>query len=180
MKTIYLSGPISGRDEKEYTLHFYKAADEIFRRAGIEGLEIKTFNPVPCCKVCVGADASWHEYMRYCVARLAASDGIALLQGWEKSRGARLELELADALKIPVVYIEPPLDIEDDLSRFPAELRRYHIARHARCLENGFNDAFAEDCALAETVNRYLDPHGFEYIDGPAPVTVKEGNNGEI
>jgi hypothetical protein len=179
MKTIYLSGPVSGRSEREYSLHFYKVADEIYRRAGIEGLAIETFNPVPHCRVYVEPGAPWHECMRICVSQLARCDGIALLQGWESSRGARLELELADTLKIPVVYIEPPFGAED-LARLPGELDRYHLVRCARCLEDGFSEEFAEDRALAETANRYLDPHGFEYLDGPEPVIAKEGNDGEV
>jgi hypothetical protein len=179
MKTIYLSGPISGRDEKEYTLHFYKVADEIFRRIGLEGLGIDTFNPVPCGKECVGSGAAWHEYMRYSISRLARCDGIALLRGWEASRGARLELDLADKLKIPVVYLEPPVNVEG-FSRFPAELNRYFQARCEQCIARGYNEEFSEECALYETANRYLDPHGFEYLDGPEPVIVKEGNNGTL
>jgi hypothetical protein len=179
MKTIYLSGPISRRSEKEYPLHFYKAADDIYRRAALENLEINIFNPVHYCKETVRDGAPWHEYMRRCVSLLAGCDGIALLQGWENSRGARLELNLADALKIPVVYIEPPFDI-DGPDRFPGEVVRYFEARYARCIQKGYNEHFSEDLALHETANRYLDPHGFEYLDGPEPEITKEEYDGAI
>jgi hypothetical protein len=179
MKTVYLSGPVSGRPEKEYFAHFRGVADEISRRAAAEGLEVNTFNPVPYCKVRVEPGAPWHEYLRRCVSRLALCDGIALLQGWEASRGARLELDLADKLKIPVVYIEPPVEA-GGFSRFPAELNRYLQARYEQGIGGGFNEEFAEECALYETANRYLGPYGFEYLDGPGPEISKEGNNGTV
>jgi hypothetical protein len=117
--------------------------------------------------------------MRHGVSNLARCDGIALLQGWEASRGARLELDLADKLKIPVVYIEPPLDL-DGLPRFPGELNRYFQARYSQCLQKDYTEDFSEECALHETANRCLDPHGFEYLDGPEPEITKEGNDGAI
>jgi hypothetical protein len=117
--------------------------------------------------------------MRLCVAQLVSCDGIALLQGWENSRGARLELELADTLRIPVVYVEPPFCAED-LARLPDELDRYNLTRYALCLKDGFSEEFSEDRALAETANRYLDPHGFEYLDGPEPVITKEGSDVKV
>jgi hypothetical protein len=127
----------------------------------------------------VRPDAPWHKYMRRCIPRLARCDGIALLRGWEASRGALLELDLADRLNIPVVYIEPPLDI-DGLSRFPDELNRYFQNRYIQCIQGGYSEEFAEECALYETANRYLDPYGFEYLDGPRPEITKEGSNGTV
>jgi hypothetical protein len=180
MKTVYLSGPVSGRPEKEYSEHFYRAGGEIRRRAAADrpGM-IAAFNPVPYRKAKTEPGAPWHECMRYCVSRLAQCDGIALLQGWENSRGARLELDLADKLKIPVVYIEPPVNVEG-FSRFPAELNRYFQARYEQRIGQGYKEEFSEECALYETANRYLDPHGFEYLDGQEPEIVKEGNNGTL
>jgi hypothetical protein len=176
MKQIYLSGPVTGRPEEECARHFSGIAGEIRWRAGTAAVEATVpFDPVSYCRAKVSPGAPWHEYMRRCIPRLAGSDGIALLQGWEKSRGARLELDLADKLKIPLVYIEPPVDI-DGLSRFPAELNQYFQARYVRCLQRGYTEEFSEECALYETANRYLDPHGFEYLDEPS----KEENHGQI
>ena len=176
MKQIYLSGPVTGRPEEEYVRHFSGIADEIRRRAGAAAVEaVVPFDPVSYCRAKAGPTAPWHEYMRRCIPRLAGSDGIALLRGWEKSCGALLELDLADKLKIPLVYIEPPVDI-DGLFCFPAELNRYFQARYARCIGMGYSEEFSGECAVYETANRYLDPHGFEYLDEPS----KEENYGQV
>jgi hypothetical protein len=187
MKTIYLAGPISGRPEKEYTLHFYKAADEIRRRIQMEELEndVTLFNPVPYCKIQVDPGAPWHACMRHCLSRLALCDGIGLLQGWRGSIGARFELHIAVRLNIPVVYVEPPVRREDIMTQFPIDLTRYYQLRYLQGIQDGFSEDFAEDRALTETVHRYLDPHGFEYLnepgaDGPRSETSKEENHGTV
>jgi hypothetical protein len=182
MKTIYLAGPVSGRSEKEYTLHFYKAADEIRRRLQMEdlGQEVQVFNPVPSCKVKLEPGAPWHACMRHCVSQLALCDGIGLLQGWRGSIGARFELDIAVRLKIPVVYVEPPVRCEDIATLFPCDLARYYQLRYLQGVQDGFDETFAEDRALAETVHRYLDPYGFEYLDGPRSETSEEEQNGTV
>jgi hypothetical protein len=80
-----------------------------------------------------------------------------------------MELALAGELKIPVVYIEPPVDASTLALLFKKPVRsdipRYFESRIAAMEAKGFDEACIEDRALAETANRYLDPHGFEYID---------------
>jgi hypothetical protein len=169
MKTIYLAGPISGRPSEEYVLHFDDVAGELRRRIAADSLDIAVFNPVGYCDGVVDDGSPWHVYMRACIAQLATCDGIGLLQGWDKSRGALLELNTAIQLNIPVVYIEPPLSAFDLYTFFGndpvREPYRYYCQR-LRELET-INPDTAEDRAIVETVNRYLDPHGFEYIEEP-------------
>ena len=55
------------------------------------------------------ADASttpraWADYMRLDLVRLAKADVICLLDGWINSRGARLELHVAQELGMEVWY----------------------------------------------------------------------------
>jgi hypothetical protein len=191
MHYIYLAGPVSGRPEQEYLSHFDRVADEIRRKT--KGMDIAPFNPVRFCRDGrqIPQDAPWHLFLRACIPHLADSDGIGLLQGWEKSRGARMELFVAQELKIPVVYFEPPVD-DFSLALFHSnghidELYRYF---HQRVISNlrqqegiahmeiNPQGAFghghdphldiATDRAVFETANRYLDPHGFEYLDEPS------------
>jgi hypothetical protein len=107
--------------------------------------------------------------MRYCLKIMLSCDGIALLQGWEQSRGSRLELMTAGELKIPVVYLEPPVDASTLALLFEApvhsDIPRYYERSFARLRQSGMDDRLLEDLALRETCTRYLDPHGFEYID---------------
>ena len=44
----------------------------------------------------------WVDYMRRGIAQLILCDGVATLPGWERSRGARVEIELARGLGLPV------------------------------------------------------------------------------
>jgi hypothetical protein len=167
MKKIYLCGPISGREEKEYKEHFEKVCFEISKRAEKENIEFVLVSPptFPC------KEMSWEDALKYCVKQMVDCDGIAVLQGWKRSKGCRLELELAGRLKIPVVYIEPPVGIDTltEFLDFPicSDVLRYYKKRFFETsltmgpLEVCEN---AGDLALLETENRFLNPHGFEYI----------------
>jgi hypothetical protein len=179
-KRIYLCGPASGRPGEECAYQFDAAAAEIRRRAEKEGLGTSAFDPVRYCKARIERGAPWHIFMRACLPRLIECGGIGLLQGWEKSRGARLEHFVAGELKIPVVYLEPPVDAFA-LSLLHSggrsgELARYFQSRYAQCVRKGYSEEFSEECAAYETANRYLDPHGFEYLDEPS----KEENYGQV
>jgi hypothetical protein len=57
------------------------------------------------------ADSSpkeWGDYLRRDVKAMMDCDGIALLPGWEGSRGARLEAHIAHALGFEVIRLKPP------------------------------------------------------------------------
>jgi hypothetical protein len=164
VKSVYLCGPISGRTEKEYKEHFDRVQRSLDFSARQEGDELAFQNPAS-----FGYEESrWEDAMKFCVKTLADCAGVAVLQGWKKSKGCLLELELAGALKIPVVYIEPPADeIDlDDLARRPlcSDILRYYKERYFKAEKETSLSGRAGDVALLETVNRYLDPHGFEYI----------------
>jgi len=163
VNTVYLCGPAAGKPQGETAGRFGNAARKIRAAAKDGGQPLCTANPALFCQ----PDLEWHMAMRRCVGNLARCKGIALLQGWRRSRGAMLELRLAQELRIPVVHIEPPLDYEDLNELFAAapESLRYYNARIARFHGEGAEPSLAEDRATAELANRYLDPHGFEYMD---------------
>lgn len=91
MKRIYISGPITGRDRN--------GAFEHFERAGkyLTDLGYEAVNPM---KKPSEADASkpWADYMREDIALLIDCDAIYMLDGWELSRGAKLEFNIATEL----------------------------------------------------------------------------------
>ena len=163
LERIYLAGPISGRERKETIQHFDEVESKIARTAGSNNIKIYTENPV---RICPPQD-EWHRAIKRCVSALVSCDGIALLQGWQRSKGATLELKLAQTLHIPVVYVEPPIDSVNLTELFLAapETSLYYNARLSQFYKEGVYKPLAEDRALAELSNRYLDPHGFEYID---------------
>jgi hypothetical protein len=165
MKKIYLSGPITGRPVDEYRMHFATVDASIRGKATSHAVEITTFNPTSLklegCKV-----PEWHDYMRACVAELVRCDGIAILDGWVKSRGARFEVSIADVLHIPIVYIETPVNELDliCLESINPEIYRYWVTLVGKWESHSVNETQATDRALIETANRFLDPYGFEYI----------------
>jgi hypothetical protein len=97
VKTIYISGPITGmpRGNRE------AFADAAQRRkaAGyhpinphdIGGIVEMNMRPV---------DPAWADYMRPCIAAMMGCDGVALLPGWHKSQGALIEYITADRVHI--------------------------------------------------------------------------------
>lgn len=171
MKHIYLCGPVSGRGLKEAAEHFSRVENRI-RSAANKGniLAVHTSNPTRFCPPVL----EWHKAMRVCICEMVRCGGIALLKGWQKSKGAALELKLAQDLRIPVVFIETPVDQIDLTELFTAapETLRYYNARLTQFHNEGLLESLAEERALAELANRYLDPYGFEYIE----VSQEEGN----
>ncbi len=91
---VYLSGPITGT--KNYEKNF-SIAERYFSERGH-----RVTNPVRIGKLLEelheGQEPSWSEYMKEDVKALADCDAIAMLPGWNDSRGARLERQVADAL----------------------------------------------------------------------------------
>ena len=93
---VYVSGPMTGYPD--FNIPAFNAAAAHLRALGYEVL-----NPVDG-----GADEakSWSDYLRDDIVLIAQSDAIAVLPGWEMSRGARLEVHIAHQLGMTVL----PLD----------------------------------------------------------------------
>lgn len=83
---LYIAGPMSGLPDYNYPA--FHAAEAGLRAAGHETLNPAT-NP---------EQDSWEGYMRAAIAQVIQAEAIAFLPGSHNSRGARLELNLADAL----------------------------------------------------------------------------------
>lgn len=97
---VYIAGPMTGLPDHNYPA-FNKAADDL-RAIGFEPL-----NPVDVGARCAPeCDHDWQWYMRRTLALLLTADRVALLPGWEDSRGARIERGLAYDLDLQVSPIE--------------------------------------------------------------------------
>ncbi len=92
MKRVYLAGPMTGYPDLNFPLFHAEAAR--LRSLGYEVVNPAEINADPA--------AEWHVCMRADIAHLVTCDGIALLPGWEKSRGATLELHIAQHLGMRV------------------------------------------------------------------------------
>lgn len=90
---VYVAGPMTGIVDFNYPA-FNAVADQL-RALGYE-----VENPADHGIV---EGAQWADYMAYDLTRLGLRGVIALLPGWEKSQGAKLEVLIAERLGMTVV-----------------------------------------------------------------------------
>lgn len=109
MKRIYLSGPMSGLPDLNFPA--FKAAAEKLRAAGFEVVNPAELNPI--------AGSAWADCMRVDIKALLDCDAIVLLDGWEHSRGAKLELHVALALGMTVQALAVALALARELAAGP-------------------------------------------------------------
>lgn len=95
MKKCYIAGKVTGLSEEDYKAKF--------RRAEI-AVTILGYDPVNPCELEHDHDKSWLSYMRYALVEFMGCDMIYALPDWEDSRGARIEIQLAKDLGIPIIF----------------------------------------------------------------------------
>lgn len=97
MATVYISGPMSGRQDRNFEA-FHKAAAEL-KDSGHTVINPADF-----------FDTSRHAprsvYMKYAIKNIITADIVGTLPEWKESRGSRLEVEVARECGIPVVPYE--------------------------------------------------------------------------
>lgn len=98
MSKIYISGPISGISD--YRARFDVAA-QIIRSKGHEAI-----NPCDLNTILNPATTTWEQFILADLGLLRACSAICLIEGWENSRGSRMELREAQRLGM-VVYKSP-------------------------------------------------------------------------
>ncbi|HEY9208222.1 MAG TPA: DUF4406 domain-containing protein [Acidovorax sp.] len=97
MKRIYIAGPMSGLPKLNYPAFNAKAIE--LRAQGFH-VENPAENPEPHCR-------SWLGYMRMALVQIARCDAVVMLPGWAKSRGARIEHQLAAGLGLEIIISKP-------------------------------------------------------------------------
>ena len=93
MKTIYISGPITGIEATAPQL--FKEAEDFLKAKGYEVVNPMTINH--------DHDKSWTNYMKTDIIALMECDGIFMLDNWEESKGACIEYYLAIKLGYEVM-----------------------------------------------------------------------------
>lgn len=99
---VYISGPITDTDD--YIERFDKA------QKYLESLGCSVINPA-LVNSNLPDDTTYDQYMKMSIAMLEMCDAIYLLHGYEKSRGANLELWKARKLGIQVLREDTPADM---------------------------------------------------------------------
>ena len=90
---LYIAGPMTGYENFNYPA-FFSAAQIL------EDVGYTVINPAD-----IGMHPEWThaQYLRLSLTRLIeGGQGIALLPGWEQSRGAQAEVQVARGLELPV------------------------------------------------------------------------------
>jgi hypothetical protein len=89
---IYVAGPMTGLPDFNYPA--FRAAAAQLRALGYDVEDPSTNeNPTP---------GDYHGWLRAGLAQLIRCDGVALLDGWEASGGARLEVNVGATLGMRV------------------------------------------------------------------------------
>lgn len=93
-KKIYIAGPMTGLPDLNFPAFHGEAS--WLRAMGNEVINPAEVNPDPATK--------WEDCMRADIAQLVTCDGIHMLAGWEKSRGATLEHHIALSLGMEITF----------------------------------------------------------------------------
>lgn len=102
---VYLSGPMSGIADNNFP-EFHKWA-EALRSTGLEVVSPAEIQEAGTWELCLRAD----------LRELCTCDGIALMPGWENSKGANLELHVAHRLGMKVLHLPLQFDLVTHLHR---------------------------------------------------------------
>lgn len=94
-KKVYISGKIAHMDLDERREAFNMAA----KYWSLHGYDV--FNPF---ENGLSQEADWHEHMRIDIHALTECDIIYMLRGWEQSKGAKLELDVASSCGLTVWF----------------------------------------------------------------------------
>lgn len=99
---IYLSGKITGLDKEVYSRQFERA-ENFYKTGGFDvinpvkiGEEILKQNP----------SATWEDFMQKDLEALKTCTHIALLEGWEESKGAKMEKAEAERMGLEIMYLK--------------------------------------------------------------------------
>ena len=95
MKKCYISGKISDLTEKEYNANFAEAEAEVIALG---------FEPVSPLSFPHLHDKSWLNYMKEDISEMMKCDLVFAQRNWRDSRGAKIEIELADSIEMFILY----------------------------------------------------------------------------
>lgn len=103
---IYLAGPMTGLPD--FNFPAFNAAAARLRELGHDVVSPAENE---------GGDTShpWSYYMRQDLHHVLSVEAIAVLPGWQRSRGATLEVSVATALELPILDAETLLPFDESV-----------------------------------------------------------------
>lgn len=112
MITVFISGRISGMSDGN---HFAEAAKRL------HAIGCRTVNPFGLIKIYGGVDDSTESataanhsfWMRKSLALMMDCDAIYFTEGWEKSKGAIIEHDLAERINMEIITDESIRQIQE-------------------------------------------------------------------
>jgi hypothetical protein len=108
VKTIYLSGPITGKRENNKR-NFSRAFSKIINLCpGVTiinpqdiALEVNAEFDKLNKNLFQRKKPQWNDYMKRCIPQICNATHAYFMKGWKKSKGASLERTIAESLGIP-------------------------------------------------------------------------------
>lgn len=103
---VYIAGPMTGVEKFNFPL-FFATADRLTRDGHTP------INPATSCGATLAraletaGDEPYEWYLRRAVRRLTEAEAVCVLPGWRRSRGASLEVHIAESLKMPILRYGP-------------------------------------------------------------------------
>lgn len=94
---MYLAGPMTGIPERNYPAFADAAA--ALRRAGYT---VSSPHDIDLLHNTANEAQVWEWYMRHAIRMLLRADAVAMLPGWQASRGAKIEHRIARDLRMDV------------------------------------------------------------------------------
>ena len=100
MRTVYISGKMTGLEESEYK-EIFRNAEMFYRACGYE-----VVNPCNISEIVLQRkpDASYEDFMAEDLRALRSCTHIAMLEGWESSTGAKREKAEAERLGLEIMF----------------------------------------------------------------------------
>jgi Domain of unknown function (DUF4406) len=133
MKTIYISGPITNIEGGNQQA--FAAATDLLNELGYAAI-----NPHQLFTNIDTTDFEWEDYMRGCIVALMQANEVVTIDGWEQSRGAIIEVDLARKLNIPVTHI---VKYESEAKQLADKLER--------ALPENQPKPHADECSIEDT-----------------------------
>lgn len=126
MTSLYVAGPMTGYPDQNYpAFHDAGARLTVAGYTVLNPVDNEAENPHP------GTVQPWPWYMRRALRQVLAADAVAVLPGWDASRGANLEVSVAQQLGMPCAPIDHWLGAR---GAWPAACARCALPERCRCI----------------------------------------------